>query len=96
VKRIDNTANFDFENTVNLVTGGIYKYIRHPMYGSLLFLVVGALLKHVASVTIALTAAAILFLILTAKIEEKENIRFFGSPYEAYMDKTKMFIPFIF
>jgi protein-S-isoprenylcysteine O-methyltransferase Ste14 len=27
-----------FENTVSLIQKGVYKYIRHPMYGSLLFL----------------------------------------------------------
>jgi len=95
-ERKDTTTNFEFENTVKLVTEGIYKYIRHPMYGSLLFLVIGAFLKHVTPVTIALTVASLIFLILTAKIEEKENIKFFGVAYEEYMEKTKMFIPFIF
>jgi protein-S-isoprenylcysteine O-methyltransferase Ste14 len=66
------------------------------MYGSLLFLVIGALLKHVTPVTLILTIIALVFLLLTAKIEEKENIKFFGSAYEDYMDRTKMFVPFIF
>ena len=95
-ERKDNTTNYEFENTAKLVTEGIYKYIRHPMYGSLLFLVIGALLKHVTPVTITLTAIALIFLLITAKIEEKENIKFFGAAYEEYIDKTKMFIPFIF
>jgi protein-S-isoprenylcysteine O-methyltransferase Ste14 len=95
-ERKENTTNYEFENTVKLVTEGIYKYIRHPMYGSLLFLVIGALLKHVTPVTLILTIIALVFLLLTAKIEEKENIKFFGSAYEDYMDRTKMFVPFIF
>jgi protein-S-isoprenylcysteine O-methyltransferase Ste14 len=95
-ERKDTTTNFEFENTAKLVTEGIYKYIRHPMYGSLLFLVLGAFLKHITPITVALTAIAIVFLILTAKIEEKENIKFFDLAYEEYMEKTKMFIPFIF
>ncbi len=95
-ERKDTTTNFEFENTAKLVTEGIYKYIRHPMYGSLLFLVLGAFLKHITPVTIGLTVVALIFLILTAKIEEKENIKFFGVAYEEYMEKTKMFIPFIF
>ncbi len=36
------------------------------------------------------------FLILTAKIEEAENLRFFGAAYQSYMKRTKMFIPFSF
>jgi protein-S-isoprenylcysteine O-methyltransferase Ste14 len=31
----------DFENTSNLVIVGIYKYTRHPLYASLIFLGVG-------------------------------------------------------
>jgi protein-S-isoprenylcysteine O-methyltransferase Ste14 len=33
--------------------------------------------------------------IVIAKIEEKEDIRKFGEKYLAYMQATKMFIPFI-
>ena len=81
--------------TRELVQTGPYKYIRHPMYGSLLFLDVGAMLKDISALTISLTAAAIIFVVFTAKIEERENIKFFGSNYEYYMERTKMFIPHI-
>ncbi len=30
------------------------------------------------------------------KIEETENIRFFGDTYRNYMKQSKMFIPFLF
>jgi protein-S-isoprenylcysteine O-methyltransferase Ste14 len=43
----------------------------------------------------ALAAAACLFLTLTAKIEEKENKQYFGEAYQNYIQKTKMFIPFV-
>jgi len=90
------SANYKFENTANLVKVGIYKYIRHPMYGSLLFLSLGAFLKDISVYSIILTATAVLFIILTAKTEEKENINFFGPSYSEYMKATKMFIPYIF
>lgn len=96
-KRTDkDAANFEFENTASLIKKGVYKYIRHPMYGSLLFLVLGAMLKDTTLISVLLTIAVIIFLVLTAKIEEKENIKFFGSEYEDYMKKTKMYIPYIF
>ena len=95
-KRIDdNSANFKFENTASLIKEGIYKYIRHPMYGSLLFLALGAMLKDITLISVPLTIAVIIFLVLTAKIEEKENIKSFGLEYEDYMKRTKMFIPFV-
>lgn len=87
---------FAVEKTSRLVTSGIYKYIRHPMYSSLLFLAWGVYFKHTTINTISLTLAATLFLFITAKIEEKENIAYFGDAYRDYMKRTKMFIPFIF
>ena len=94
-KRVGGSANYNFENTANLVKVGVYKYIRHPMYGSLLFLSAGALFKNISVVTITISIIIIVFLILTAKVEEKENINFFGNSYLEYMKETKMFIPHI-
>jgi protein-S-isoprenylcysteine O-methyltransferase Ste14 len=95
-RRRDNTGNLEFENTSSLIQEGIYKYIRHPMYGSLLFLALGAMFKYINIIAVLLTVLVLIFIILTAKVEEKENIKFFGSDYEDYMKKTKMFVPFIF
>jgi protein-S-isoprenylcysteine O-methyltransferase Ste14 len=95
-KRKDYPANFGLENTVALVKEGIYKYIRHPMYGSLLFLALGAMFKYVSIVTVLLAVSASIFVIFTARTEEKENIKFFGPEYENYIKETRMFIPFVF
>ncbi len=88
--------NFSFENTVNVVEQGLYKYVRHPMYSSLLFLAWGTFLKHINAVNIALIFMISFFLITSAKVEEQENIRFFGPKYKEYMQRTKMFIPYLF
>ena len=45
---------------------------------------------------IILTIIVILFVIAASKTEEKENLIFFGSEYENYMKRTKMFIPYLF
>jgi protein-S-isoprenylcysteine O-methyltransferase Ste14 len=82
------------EKTTALVTKGVYRYIRHPLYSSLLFLTWGAFFKQMTLPAICLAAFATLFLTVTAKIEEAENILFFGSAYQSYMKQTKMFIPF--
>ena len=65
------------------------------MYGSLLFLALGAMFKDITVVTALLTSVALVFIFLTAKIEEKENLEFFGPDYEDYIKRSKMFIPFI-
>jgi protein-S-isoprenylcysteine O-methyltransferase Ste14 len=95
-KRDIKSANYEFEDTVNLVDTGIYKYIRHPMYSSLLLLVVGALFKNLTIIGIVLTILAVIFITLTAKIEERENLSFFGSAYKEYMKKTRMFFPYLY
>lgn len=91
--RQDMPENFSFENTVNIVETGLYGYVRHPMYSSLLFLAWGAFLKQITPLTFLLVILTTGFLIVTAKVEEKENIEFFGKAYRHYMTKTKMFIP---
>lgn len=82
-----------FEKTTRLVTIGIYKYIRHPLYSSLLFLTWGIFFKLPSLLGIALTTVATTFIFVTAKTDEAECIRFFGTEYVEYMKHTKMFIP---
>jgi protein-S-isoprenylcysteine O-methyltransferase Ste14 len=85
-----------FEKTSTLVTTGIYHYIRHPLYSSLLFLTWGIFFKAPAWPGGLLAIAATLFLLATAKADEAECRRFFGAKYQAYMKRTKMFVPFLF
>jgi protein-S-isoprenylcysteine O-methyltransferase Ste14 len=85
-----------FENTSTLVTTGIYRYIRHPLYSSLLFLTWGIFFKSITWLGILLAVAATLFLFATALAAEAECVRFFGAPYQEYMKRSKRFVPFIF
>ena len=78
-----------------LVTNGIYRYIRHPLYGSLLFLAWGIFFKSISIAGFLLVMGTSLFLFLTAKIEEKENCDYFGEEYRSYMQQTKIFVPYI-
>ena len=84
------------EKTTTLVTEGIYRYIRHPLYSSLFLLGWGIFFKDPSWLGGVLALAASLLLIATAKIEEGENIHYFGEEYREYMQRTKLFVPFIF
>lgn len=86
---------FGWEKTGRLVTVGVYRYIRHPMYSSVLFLAWGVLLKHVTVGALALGVVATVSLVLTAKTEETENVRRFGTEYLEYMRRTHRFVPFL-
>ncbi len=88
--------NFSFENTVHVVDTGIYRHIRHPMYSSLLFLGWGAFFKHVSWSAGVLVVGITAFLVAAARVEERENIAFFGEEYTKYMAASKMFIPYFF
>jgi protein-S-isoprenylcysteine O-methyltransferase Ste14 len=79
-----------------LVVEGAYRYIRHPLYSSLLFLGWGIFFKDLSWAGLALAAGATFFLAMTARAEEGENIRFFGPAYQEYMQRSRMFIPFLF
>ena len=83
------------EKTTQLITIGAFRYIRHPLYSSLLFLAWGVFFKVPALWGLLLAAAATIFLVATARIEEQENIRYFGPGYQEYMRRTKMFVPFV-
>lgn len=87
---------YNFEKTSELIEYGLYKYIRHPLYFSLILLCWGIYLKNP---TLELSVFAILstiLLYLTSRRDEKECIEYFQEKYKDYMKRTKMFIPFIF
>jgi protein-S-isoprenylcysteine O-methyltransferase Ste14 len=85
-----------FERTTKLVTDGVYRYIRHPLYSSLLLLNWGIFFKAPSWIGLALAAAASLLLVTTARADEAECVACFGKQYRAYMQHTRMFIPYIF
>jgi len=84
------------ETTTTLVTNGAFRYIRHPLYASLLLLATGAYLKAPrlwTSLVLVLTYIAFTF---TAIAEEHEAQARFGAAYSDYMRHTRRFFPFIF
>ncbi len=92
----EDPALYSFEKTTELVDNGIYKYIRHPLYASLLFLTWGVFLKHPALLLLAAALFSSVMFYLTARRDEKECVEYFGNAYKEYMKRTKMFVPFVF
>ncbi len=84
------------ENTTVLVKWGAYRYIRHPLYSSLLLFGWGVFLKDPSLYSAITVLVACALLIATARVEEAENLQKFGAEYADYMKTTKMFIPFLF
>ncbi len=83
------------EATTQLVSSGIYRFIRHPLYASLLYLAWGIFFKSPSLLDACLVFVATAFLYATARADEAECRLKFGPAYAEYMKKTKMFIPFL-
>ena len=86
----------ELEATTQLVTTGIYRFIRHPLYASLLFLAWGIFFKSPSILDGCLVIVTTAFLYATARADEAECQVKFGAEYTGYMKKTKRFIPFIY
>lgn len=77
-----------------LITTGAYRYIRHPMYFSVLIMMLGVVLSKPSVLSFFVYVLLVLTLSLKAKKEEmlwKQR----SSEYKNYMQKTKRIIPFI-
>ena len=84
------------EATTKLVVQGAYKYIRHPLYASLILFGWGVFFKDVRLLGGLLAAVNTGFLYGAAQVEERGNVLKFGEEYHAYRTRTKMFVPFVF
>lgn len=83
------------EDTQAVVEIGAYRYIRHPLYASLMLLGWAVFLKGTDVISGVLALTATIFWIATARYEERFNIERFGTSYSEYMKHTKMFVPFL-
>ena len=84
------------EATTDQATSGIYKYIRYPLYSSMIILGAVTLIKNPSLLATSLFSVGTVFLHATARIEEKENLLKFGEDYAEYMTRSSMFFSFLF
>ena len=85
----------DVHENSRMVTRGPYKYIRHPMYASVLLITLAWLLNYFTIFRFAIWIALFIDLLLKIRFEEK----LLSDHYEQYQDyrrKTKRLIPRIF
>jgi protein-S-isoprenylcysteine O-methyltransferase Ste14 len=92
----DDSALYGWERTTTLITHGIYRLIRHPMYASLLALDWGMFFRTASLMGFVPAALATFFLVRTADADERECLAYFGDAYRDYMQRTRRFIPFIY
>ena len=80
-----------------LVTHGVYRFTRHPIYLGVLMVCVGAVPVYASSPYGLLTMSALIPLFLNRiRIEERMLTDEFGDAYRTYKEATSKLIPFIY
>ena len=77
----------------SLVTNGIYRYARHPIYGGDVLLLIG--LELALNSWLVLGVAAIMLIVVRQSILEESLLSQRFPAYHSYCSQTKRFIPFL-
>lgn len=80
-----------------LITGGLYRFIRHPMYASFLLIALAQaflLPNWIAGLSGLVGFAALFF--MRVNVEEGMMLDTFGEEYRDYSRQTKRIIPYIY
>jgi protein-S-isoprenylcysteine O-methyltransferase Ste14 len=75
------------------VTGGIYRYIRHPQYVGLAMMGLGTLLIWPRFLVLVSFITMLFLYGLLARWEEEQCLARYGASYRAYQSRTGMFLP---
>ena len=76
-----------------LVTGGPYRWIRHPMYSAALLLIVAATLLTANAIVLGGGLGMFALLAARSRVEERRLVEKFGDDYRAYQARTGRFVP---
>ncbi len=76
-----------------LVTGGPYRFVRHPFYVTFLLFAIGGSLASANWFLFAAGCVPIAFIVARTRIEEKKLTERFGDEYRNYMARTGRFVP---
>lgn len=96
IKEFLGIETYEIKMESKLVTKGIYKFMRHPLYTGTILLLSGYFLY-------VPTLSVLIFLILTfvyieigSRLEEKKLLIEFGNDYTEYCKNVKRYFPFIY
>ncbi len=79
------------ESQSRLVTGGFYRWVRHPLY--LFGLLILWLTPYMTINMLTVIASLTVYIIIGAALEERRLLAEFGAEYEAYRRRMPMLIP---
>jgi len=89
------SGNITFKQGHELIERGPYRFVRHPIYTSILLMGLGTALD--VGYAGAMAGVALMFLGYWIKLRQEEQLltRHFPSEYPAYKTRVKALIPFI-
>jgi len=76
-----------------LVTDGVYAWVRHPQYTGLSLITIGMLVQWPTIITALTWPLLIVVYYRLARREEREAEQAFGDAYRAYRARVPMFVP---
>jgi protein-S-isoprenylcysteine O-methyltransferase Ste14 len=77
----------------HLVTGGIYRYIRHPQYTGFFLITLGILCEWATLPLLIMWPTLLIVYYRLARKEEADMAQEFGQVYQEYRAHTGMFLP---
>lgn len=82
-----------YKSEGELVTTGIYRYLRHPQYTGIYIVTTGFMIQWPTLTTLILWPFVIAMYYRLARKEEAIAIEKHGDAYRRYMERTPMFFP---
>ena len=86
------TLNFATTPDGKPVTGGLYRYSRHPMYLAMFLIYIGTSFASVSWLFFLLTIATVVMIRLEAILEERHCLEKYADAYREYMSVTPRWI----
>jgi len=80
----------------NLIVGGIYQYVRHPLYTATIIICIALLCLHPTFGVLTFCLATFVYLETGTRLEEKKLIAEFGNEYIEYQKRVKKYFPYLY
>jgi protein-S-isoprenylcysteine O-methyltransferase Ste14 len=90
------SSNVDIKKNHKLITTGIYRYMRHPIYTGISLMGFGSILVDQSFLVTLFFVIMIVFLVYKQRQEELLLTKHFPKDYAEYKKRTKALIPFLY
>jgi protein-S-isoprenylcysteine O-methyltransferase Ste14 len=90
------SSDVELKKDHTLITVGVYKYVRHPIYTGITLMGLGAIIVEQSIFATIFFIGMVAFLLFKMKKEETLLLKHFPKEYPAYIKKTKALFPYFY